>query len=60
VEAGHEIAGCGGWSRRATLYGNDGSSGRDPGVLDPATSLEHVTDDRGGVPVPLIRMARTL
>ena len=31
-----EVAGCGGWSRRATLFGNDDSSGRDSRLLDPA------------------------
>jgi GNAT superfamily N-acetyltransferase len=36
VEAGGELAGCGGWSRRATLYGGDHSGGRDPALLDPA------------------------
>ena len=31
------MAGCGGWSRRATLYGGDHSAGlRDPQILDPA------------------------
>ena len=117
VESEHEIAGCGGWSRRATLYGNDQSSRRNPTLLDPTTeaariramythpshvrkgvgrliltlceeaarregfrraelmatlagqplyracgyeALDDLSDERGGVPVPLIRMAKTL
>jgi GNAT superfamily N-acetyltransferase len=37
VEAGSDIAGCGGWSRRATLYGSDETPGRDSKLLDPST-----------------------
>lgn len=36
VEAGGELAGCGGWSRRATLYGGNQTPGRDANLLDPA------------------------
>jgi GNAT superfamily N-acetyltransferase len=31
-----ELAGCGGWSRRATLYGGNHSAGRDISLLDPS------------------------
>jgi GNAT superfamily N-acetyltransferase len=117
VEADGQLAGCGGWSRRATLYGGDQSPGRNAALLDPARDaarvramythprhtrkgvgrlilslcetaarsegftrvelmatlageplyracdyelLEHVTDDRGGVAVPLLRMSKPL
>src|SRR6476620_8499002 len=117
VMSGAELAGSGGWSRRATLYGSDRTDGRSRALLDPATdpariramythprharkgvgrliiglceaaaraegfrrlelmstmsgealyracgyeALEQLTDDRGGFPVPLIRMAKQL
>ena len=117
VLAGEAVAGCGGWSRRATLYGGDHTPGRDPELLDPAVDaarvramythpayarrgvgrlvlelceraardegftrlelmgtlsgeplytaygfevVERLTDDRGGVPVPLVRMAKPI
>ena len=117
VEAEGRIAGCGGWSRRATLYGGDHTPGRDAALLDPATDaarvramythpdfarrgvgrlildlceaaakaegfsrvelmatlsgralysqcgyedIEAIEDDRGGAPVPLVRMGKAL
>jgi GNAT superfamily N-acetyltransferase len=43
VEADGRLAGCGGWSRRATLYGGDHSAAlRDAAVLDPAVDAARV------------------
>lgn len=42
VESDGELAGCGGWSRRATHYGGDHSSDRDPSLLDPAKDFARI------------------
>jgi len=36
ITAGGALAGCGGWGKRATLYGGDHSAGRSAALLDPA------------------------
>jgi GNAT superfamily N-acetyltransferase len=117
IEIDGAIAGCGGWSRRETMYGGDHTPGRSPALLDPAVDaariramythprfarrgvgrqvlrlcedaardegfrrvelvatlageplyracgyevLERFSDDRGGPPVPLVRMGKPL
>jgi GNAT superfamily N-acetyltransferase len=42
VSIDRQIAGCGGWSRRRTLYGGDHSAGRDADLLDPAVEAARV------------------
>ena len=42
VEQNGVLAGCGGWSRRATLYGGDRSFGRDAALLDPTKDAARV------------------
>lgn len=37
VEDGDRIVGCGGWSKRRTLFGSDHVSGKDDALLDPET-----------------------
>ena len=37
-----DVAGCGGWSRRGTMYGNDHSPGRDAKLLDPDVDAARV------------------
>ncbi len=43
IESGGRVAGCGGWSFRATLYGGDDSVvAREPERLDPATDAAKI------------------
>lgn len=42
AEAAGEIAGCGGWSRRRTLFGGDRQPGRQSELLDPARDSARV------------------
>jgi len=42
VESEGRIAGSGGWSRRATLFGGDHSAGRDAAQLNPAKDAARV------------------
>ena len=42
IESDGLAIGCGGWSRRATLYGGDHSNGRDSKELDPSKDAARI------------------
>ena len=42
VRDGARLVGCGGWSRRATLYGGNHSAGRDASLLNPDTDRARI------------------
>jgi GNAT superfamily N-acetyltransferase len=42
VEQDTALAGCGGWSRRQTMYGGDRSPGRDAALLEPGRDAARV------------------
>ena len=42
IEAGERLAGCGGWSRRRTLFGSDARGDRDSTELDPAVDAAKI------------------
>ncbi len=42
VEADGQLAGCGGWSRRATMYGGDQTPGRSAALLDPTQDAARI------------------
>ena len=42
VEQGGQLIGCGGWSKRKTLFGGDGYAEREDGFLDTATEFAKI------------------
>jgi len=38
----HHLAGCGGWSKRRTLFGSDHAETREPELLDPKTDASKI------------------
>src|SRR5437660_619745 len=42
LEEGGVLTGCGGWSRRATLFGHNHTAGRDARLLDPAKEAARI------------------
>lgn len=60
------LAGCGGWSRRATLYGGNHSAGRNAALLDPSKDrariramYTHPAQTRRGIGRMIIKAGET-
>lgn len=61
-----ELVGCGGWSRRRTLFGGDQYTARDRGYIDPATDparirafFIHPDHARKGIALAILRRCET-
>jgi GNAT superfamily N-acetyltransferase len=64
VDEDGALAGCGGWSRRATLYGSDQTPGRNTSLLDPSVDparvramYTHPRHTRKGVGATILKLS---
>jgi hypothetical protein len=58
AEENGELAGCGGWSFRSTLFGGDARSGRDASLLDPSAQAAKIRAGRADGHTPGLEAVR--